>query len=249
MWAMHERLQKLLARAGVASRRTAEKLMEAGAVRVNGRVVTELGSKADPETDRIEVEGRRLHFPTRHLYLLLNKPRGVVATAFDPKARRTVFDLLKGVRQRVFPVGRLPYDVEGLLILTSDGAFADTLLRSPLPQTYIVKVKGTLTPAERARLEGIAARHQAVPLALQPVRPGPNPWYEVQLVEPREDWLRSALFRMRHPVEKLKRTALGSLSVRTLPPGRYRELTLEEVDRLRKEARRALPDRRQKRAG
>lgn len=246
---MPERLQKLLARAGVASRRTAEKLIEAGAVRVNGHVVTRLGAKADPETDRIEVEGCRLRFPSRPAYLLLNKPRGTVATAADPKGRPTVFDLLKGVRQRVFTVGRLPYDVEGLLLVTSDGAFADALLRGSLPQTYWVKLKGRLRDQEEARLERIAARHQHLPLRLRQVKSGPNPWYEGTLVEPRADWLRTALFRLGHPVEKLKRVAIGSLRAPNLAPGRYRELTPEEVERLRRQARRAASDFRQKRAG
>ena len=122
---MRERLQKIVARAGVASRRTAEALIRAGAIRVNGRVVTELGSKADPGRDRIEVDGRLLKFPERTLCLLLNKPRGTVCTAHDPKSRPTVFHLLRGVRERLFVVGRLPYDVEGLLLLTNDGDFSD----------------------------------------------------------------------------------------------------------------------------
>lgn len=233
---MPERLQKLLARAGIASRRTAENLIRAGAVRVNGRVVTELGSKADPASDRIEVEGRRLRFPRRPLHLVLNKPRGTVSTASDPRGRPTVFDRLKRLPQRVFTIGRLPYEVEGLLLLTSDGAFADTLLRGRLPQTYWVKVKGRLSSEESARLEALARRHQSAALRLRQVKPGANPWYEVCLVEPREDWLRAALFRLGHPVEKLKRVAIGSLRATGLGPGGFRELSNEEVERLATEA-------------
>ncbi|MFQ5696096.1 MAG: pseudouridine synthase [Terriglobia bacterium] len=236
---MRERLQKLLARAGVASRRTAENLIRAGAVRVNGRVVTRLGVKADPVEDRIEVEGRRLRFPDRPVHLLFNKPRGTVSTAADPEGRPTVFDGLKGVRQRVFTVGRLPYEVEGLLLVTSDGAFADRLLRGRLPQTYWVKVKGRLSDAEITRLEKTARNHQAVPLGLRQVKPGANPWYEVCLAEPREDWLRTAFFRLGYPVEKVKRVAIGSLRAPSLPPGRFRELTDEEVEQLVREANRA----------
>lgn len=232
---MSERLQKLLARAGIASRRTAEDLIRAGAVCVNGRVAR-LGEKADPERDRVEVEGRLLRFPQRHVYLLLNKPRGAVCTASDPQGRPTVFNLLKGVRQRVFTVGRLPFDVEGLLVLTSDGAFSDRLLRGRLPQTYRVKIKGSLSESETAALEKTAARHQAEPLDLQRVKPGANPWYEVTLVEPREDWLRTFFFRLGHPVEKLKRVALGSLRDPRLALGRYRELKAAEVEQLLREA-------------
>jgi len=227
---MPERLQKLIARAGIASRRQAELLIQAGAVRVNGEVVKTLGTKADPARDRIQVGGRLLRFPERPVYMLLNKPRGTVTTATDPEGRRTVFHLLKGVRQRVFSVGRLPYEVEGLLILTSDGEFADTLLRGRLPQTYWFKVKGALGPESRERLERQAGR-------VKPVKPGANPWYEVTLAEPRGDRLRTALFRSGHPVEKLRRVALGSLRETRLKPGEFRELTEKEVARLRREAR------------
>lgn len=236
---MRERLQKLLSRAGIASRRTAEKLILGGAVRLNGAVVTRLGTKADPAQDRIEVEGRLLRFPERNVYLLLHKPRGTVCTAADPQGRPTVLHLLKGIRQRVFTVGRLAYDVEGLLLLTSDGAWADALQRGPLPQTYWLKIKGALSAEESARLEEMSGRRDASPLHLRLVKPGANPWYEVTLLEPRDDWLRTALFRLGHPVEKSKRLALGSLRAPALSPGRFRELTESEVDRLRQEASRA----------
>jgi pseudouridine synthase len=232
---MPERLQKLLARAGIASRRTAEDLIRAGAVRVNGRVAR-LGEKADPERDRVEVEGRLLRFPQRHVYFLFNKPRNTVCTASDPRSRPTVFHWLKGIRQRVFTVGRLPYEVEGLLLVTSDGAFADRLLRGRLPQTYQVKIKGSLSESEAAALEKAAARRQQEPLGWRKVKPGANPWYEVTEVEPREDWLRTAFFRLGHPVEKAKRVALGSLRDPALAPGRYRELKAAEVERLLNEA-------------
>jgi len=234
---MPERLQKLIARAGIASRRQAELLIQSGAVRVNGEVVKTLGTKADPARDRIQVGSRLLRFPERPLYLLLHKPRGTVTTASDPQRRRTVFHFLQGIRERVFSVGRLPYEVEGLLILTSDGEFADALLRGRLPQTYWFKVKGALEPEVLARLERQAGR-------AKPMKPGANPWYEVTLTEPRGDRLRTALFRSGHPVEKLKRVALGSLRDTRLRPGEFRELTEKEVQRLRREARPASAARR-----
>lgn len=247
---MRERLQKLVARAGIASRRGAENLIRVGAVRVNGAVVTELGAKADPARDRIEVDGRVLHFPPRHVYLLLNKPRGTVSTAADPKGRPTVFHLLRGVRSRVFSLGRLPYDVEGLLILTSDGVFAHSLLRARLPQTYWFKIKGKLTQTELARLEKMGEQRQEQPRRLRLVKAGANPWYEVVLVEPREDWLRTALFRMQHPVEKVKRVAIGPLRDPALAPGCFRELTDGEVARLAREAAGgASPGQRRRKAG
>lgn len=236
MSATPERLQKLIARAGLASRRAAESLIQAGAVRVNGRVVTRLGAKADPACDRIEVEGRRLRFPERDLYILLNKPRGCVCTATDPQRRRTVFHLLRGAVRRLFSVGRLPYEAEGVLLLTSDGHFADTVLRGRLPQTYWLKVKGALSAEELARMEKIAARRSPGCWRLRLSRTGPNPWYEVTVVDPRADWLRTAFFRLGHPVEKVRRVALGSLRADALAAGDWRELSGEEVKRLRREA-------------
>jgi len=247
---MPERLQKLIARAGIASRRTAEKLIQAGVVKVNGRVVTTLGTQADPGQDRIEVEGRLLRFPAKDTYLLLNKPRGCVTSADDPQGRRTVFHLLRKLPVRVYSVGRLPYDAEGLLLLTNDGAFADTVLRGRLPQTYWLKVKGRLSPEELKQAEMKAGRRTRSRLGFRLVRPGANPWYEVVVREPREDWLRTLFFRLGHPVEKVRRIALGSLRETDLSPGQFRELTLKEVERLRLEA--AAPARRrrlQRRAG
>ena len=251
MSGMPERLQKLIARAGLASRRTAESLIQAGAVRVNGRVVTQLGAKADPRRDRIEVEGRLLRFPESDLHLVLNKPRGYVSTAADPKGRPTVLHLLRGLRQRVVPVGRLPYDVEGLLLLTSDGAFADTILRGRLPQTYWFKVKGQLSPEETAQVERVAGRRQSAGFRLRLIKPGANPWYEVTLVEPRGDRLRTALFRSGHPVEKVKRIAVGPLHLSSLAAGNFRELSQEEMEQLAAAAvqRSSGPRRRKRLAG
>src|SRR5213082_2394481 len=142
-----ERLQKIIAAAGIASRRSAEKLISSGAVSVNGTMVTELGTKADPERDHIRVNGKLLHGAERHIYLLLNKPKGYVTTAHDPEGRPTVMDLLHGIRARVYPVGRLDYASEGLLLLTNDGDLAHRLTRaaSHVPKTYQVKMSGQPT--------------------------------------------------------------------------------------------------------
>src|SRR5215469_9468132 len=139
-----ERLQKIVAAAGIASRRKAEEFIAGGFVSVNGQIVTELGSKADPDRDHIRVNGKLLHGPERHIYLLMNKPRGYVTTVHDPEGRPTVMDLLRGVRARVYPVGRLDYATEGLLLLTNDGELAHGLMRaaSHVPKVYLVKVAG-----------------------------------------------------------------------------------------------------------
>lgn len=139
-----ERLQKIIAAAGITSRRNAEKLIASGAVSVNGQIVTELGSKADPERDHIRVNGKLLRGPERHVYLLMNKPKGYVTTMADPEGRPTVMDLLRGIRVRVYPVGRLDYASEGLLLLTNDGELAHKLMKaaSHVPKVYVVKVAG-----------------------------------------------------------------------------------------------------------
>jgi 23S rRNA pseudouridine2605 synthase len=140
-----ERLQKIIAAAGIASRRSAEKLISSGAVSVNGQIVTELGSKADPDRDHIRVNGKLLHGAERQIYLLMNKPKGYVTTVSDPEGRPTVMDLLRGIRARVYPVGRLDYASEGLLLLTNDGELSNKLMKaaSHVPKVYVVKVAGT----------------------------------------------------------------------------------------------------------
>lgn len=236
MSATPERLQKLIARAGLASRRRAEDLIRAGAVSVNGRIVTALGTKADPACDRIEVGGQRLRLTARPLYYLLHKPRATVCTASDPQGRRTVFHVLGRTTARVFSVGRLPYEAEGLLLLTNDGDFSEALLRARLPQRYLLKVKNPLTAEETVRVVRVIRRHHRASVKLQRVRPGANPWYEVTVSAPREDWLRTAFFRLGHPVEKIRRIALGSLPLGKLTAGEYRELTRGEVEELLREA-------------
>ncbi len=239
---MLERLQKIIARAGIASRRHAEQLILSGQVRVNGKVVAELGSKADAERDRIEAAGKLVRFPHANTYLLLHKPPQVVSTMADPEGRRTLRHLLHGVPGRVFPVGRLDYAAAGLLLLTSDGELANRILKaSPrLPQTYWVKVKGRLQPEEcrrverevRARLRPLRSPHPAG-------RQAANPWYEITLSEARRDLLRRSLLALGHPVEKMKRVRLANLDLADLPEGRYRYLEAGEVAGLERHLARA----------
>ena len=155
---MPERLQKILSQAGVTSRRKAEELIVEGRVSVNGKVVTELGSKADLESDHIKVDGKLLHAPKRHVYIALNKPKGCVTTTSDPEGRETVLQMMRGVKERVFPVGRLDYASEGLLLLTNDGEFAHriTAPASHVNKVYVVKVNGVLTEEqEKMFREGV----------------------------------------------------------------------------------------------
>jgi 23S rRNA pseudouridine2605 synthase len=233
-----ERLQKILSRAGVASRRKAEELILAGRVSVNGRDVITLGSKADIERDRIKVDGKPLHPPHRSVYLALNKPDNCVTTLDDPQGRRTVRDLIAGVKERVFPVGRLDYHSEGLLLLTSDGELANriTTAASHVEKTYLVKVNGALTPEqEQAFRKGIPLHgRRTAPAGLKLVRRASNPWYEVRLVEGRQNQIRIMFKHFGRLVEKLKRIRIGFLELGPLAPGEFRNLTLAEVTRFKK---------------
>lgn len=198
--------------------------MRAGQVTVNGAVITELGTKADPERDRIKVRGKLLRFPESSTYLVLNKPAGVVSTMSDPEGRKTLRDFVHGARGHVYPVGRLDYHAEGLLLLTNDGVLANAVLQAAaLPQAYWLKVKGALSHEELRQVGREAGAR------LRQVKSGPNPWYEATLTDARRDLLRNCLFRAGHPVEKLKRIRLGNLELGGLAPGEYRYLAAEEV--------------------
>jgi len=237
-----ERLQKIIATAGVASRRKAEQLITSGHVQVNGSTITELGSKADPETDHIRVNGKLLQREQqRHVYLLLNKPKGYVTTVNDPEKRPTVMDLVRGVKGRVYPVGRLDYASEGLLLLTNDGELANLLMKaaSHVPKTYVVKVAGTPTEDAIAKLRGgisIATddgkRVRTGPAVVRIVKQAANPWYEITLIEGRNRQIRRMFEAVGHHVEKIKRVRYGPLTL-DVPPGEYRSLTLKEVQRLK----------------
>ena len=236
-----ERLQKIIAAAGVASRRKAEELISSGRVQVNGTVVMELGSKADPVTDHIRVNGKLLRGEQRHVYLLLNKPKGYVTTVNDPQNRPTVMDLVRGVKGRVYPVGRLDYASEGLLLLTNDGELANRLMKaaSHVPKTYVVKVAGTPAQEAIAKLRaGVSIatddhkRVRTAPAAIRIVKEAANPWYEITLIEGRNRQIRRMFEAVGHHVEKIKRVRYGPLTL-DVPPGQHRALTQKEIERLK----------------
>jgi len=232
-----ERLQKILSQAGVASRRQAEKIILEGRVTVNGSVVSELGSKADLDRDHIKVDGRLIHAPRRMVYLALNKPNNTVTTVSDPQGRATVMDLLRGVKERVYPVGRLDYHSEGLLLLTNDGEVANAVMSAAthLPKTYLVKANGTLTAAQEEEFRrGLPlSGRRTEPAGLRLIRSAENPWYEVKLVEGRNQQIRLMFKHLGFLVEKLKRVRIGPLELGPLKPGAFRHLSLEEVRKLK----------------
>jgi 23S rRNA pseudouridine2605 synthase len=234
---MQERLQKVLSQAGIASRRKSEQLIIEGRVTVNGAVITELGSKADIENDHIKVDGHLLRKPKRYVYLALNKPKNCVTTVSDPEGRETVMHLLRGLKERVYPVGRLDYHSEGLLLLTNDGEFAHriTAPASHVTKTYVVKVNGALTDEqERAFGEGVPLHgRKTSPAEIKKIKPGVNPWYEVRIAEGRQNQIRLMFNYFGRLVEKLRRVKIGFLEL-DLPPGKFRVLTPKEVERFRK---------------
>src|SRR5579871_1185342 len=236
-----ERLQKIIAAAGIASRRKAEELISGGHVQVNGQTVTALGSKADPEKDHIRVNGKLLHGAQRHVYFLVNKPVGYVTTVSDPEKRPTVMGLIRGVGSRVYPVGRLDYASEGLVLMTNDGALAHKLMKaaSHVAKTYVVKVSGRPSEEALAKLRGglsIATdegrRVRTAPAKIRLVKDAPNPWYEITLIEGRNRQIRRMFEEVGHHVEKIKRVKYGPLAL-DVPPGEFRPLTQLELDRLR----------------
>ena len=241
-----ERLQKILAQAGVASRRHAEELIKQGRVQVNGKVVTELGTKADAWRDHIRVDGKLLQGAERLRYFVLNKPRGFVTTAKDPEGRPTVMQFFEKMRERLYPVGRLDYMSEGLLVVTNDGELANKLTKaaSGVEKTYLVKVAGQPTEAELDILRGGvtiergkpgSGQVKTSPARIRQVRQGDNPWYEVVLIEGRNRELRKMFEEVGHFVEKIRRVGYGPL-VLDQEPGNLRELEPEELDLLRKAA-------------
>src|SRR5271157_4959872 len=239
-----ERLQKIIAAAGVASRRKAEELITSGRVVVNGNVVTELGTKADPEQDHIRVDGKLLRERERYSYIVLNKPKGYVTTVSDPEHRPTVMDLIRGVKGRVYPVGRLDWASEGLLLLTNDGELANALMKasSNVPKTYVVKVAGQPEEAKLEKLRrGVSIaekggrRVRTAPARIKLIREGDNPWLEVTIVEGRNRQVRKMFEEVGHHVEKIRRVKYGPLAL-DVPPGDWRNLTLLEVAKLKSAA-------------
>jgi pseudouridine synthase len=242
---MTERLQKLLSIAGVASRRAAEELITQGRVEVNGEIVRTLGSKADPATDVVKVDGRRLRFDIRPRYLLLNKPKNVVTTRRDPEGRRTVIDLLKGVREYVYPVGRLDYDSEGLLLLTSDGDLAARLThpRHAVERVYEAIVVGSPDEENLEKLRRGIFLDGSRTAPAQVKRAGTVGKGRQQLTrltislrEGRNRQVRRMCASIGHPVRKLTRTRMGPIRLGDLRPGQVRDLTEREVRLLREAA-------------
>jgi len=236
-----ERLQKIIARAGIASRRGAEQLIEAGQVSVNGRVVTELGTKADIDVDHVKVRGKLITREETRRYILLYKPRQVMTTVDDPDGRPTVLDYVKGVRERVFPVGRLDYNSEGLILLTNDGdlAFRVAHPKHGSVKTYHVKVRGVPTERMTEKLaRGITLDgRRTMPCEIERLRTTGrgdegNSWFEVKLREGRTQQIRKMYKTIGHPVMKLRRVAIGPLSDTSLEAGQWRELTEQEVKKL-----------------
>ena len=237
---MEVRLQKILAQAGIASRRAAEKLIADGRVMVDGKTVTEMGTKVDPATSEIKVDGRRVKSAEQPRYILLYKPAGVVTTVSDPQRRRTVIELLAGVPERVYPVGRLDYETEGLLILTNDGDLAARLThpRHGVERTYEAHVKGMPDEAAIERLRtGIPLDgHRTLPADVTLVNRGKRDRdgiLRLTIREGRNRQVRRMLEAVGHPVRELIRTRIGSLTDRYLKPGRWRDLTGAEIKALK----------------
>ncbi len=238
MEANMERLQKIIAEAGITSRRKAEKLIVEGRVAVNGRTVTAVGSKADPARDKICVDGRPLTRNPRRVTVLLNKPDGYISTVSDPQHRPTVLSLLRGVKERLYPVGRLDYHSTGLLLLTNDGELAHFLMSpsSGIPRTYHVKLPGNPKPEDLRKLENgiVLDGRPTAPCSIRPLTGRGKPWYEITLVEGRYHQVRRMFERIGQPVLKLKRVRIAFLTERGLPPGGFRLLPLKEVERLKR---------------
>jgi pseudouridine synthase len=237
-----DRLQKILSQAGVASRRAAEQLMLDGRVMVNGATVRELGTKADPLRDDIRVDGRRIRIAERRRYLLLNKPRGYVTTRSDPQRRPTVIDLLGGVREYVYPVGRLDFDSEGLLLLTNDGDLAARLThpRHGLARVYEARVAGVPDAHDLDRLargitiDGRRTQPAQVTMTTPPRRDARTATLLITIREGRNRQVRKLCEAIGHPVDQLRRVAIGPIRDARLKAGAWRDLTADEVERLRR---------------
>jgi 23S rRNA pseudouridine2605 synthase len=240
-----ERLQKIIAAAGVASRRKAEELIVAGEVTVNGKVITELGVKADPERDHIKVRGRLINPALKaqeKIYILLNKPLGVLTSRSDPKNRPLVINLLGPYRDKVHPVGRLDFNTEGLLLLTNDGDFTNLITGSKLAsKVYEVKVKGQPSEHQIRMLERgvVVDGKRTAPAVIRLIEQSDtNAWYQVTLYEGRNQQIRKMFDHVGHSVIKLRRVAIGFLKNERLKPGEFRLLGEAEVKRFFKAAER-----------
>jgi 23S rRNA pseudouridine2605 synthase len=236
---MEQRLQKIIAEMGIASRRAAEEMIIEGRVTVNGKQA-EIGMKANPMRDHIKVDGRLLVTPERKVYFILNKPRGVLTSLGDPGGRPTVKDFLKGIKQRVFPVGRLDYDSEGMLLLTNDGELAHAVLHpsKKIPKTYLVKIKGVLDKEAMERLRnGIRLdRTMTAPAKVKPLRKTDiNSWIEMTIYEGKKRQIRRMLEKVGHPVMRLMRIRINGIEMGKIKPGELRRLSSEELEKIRTE--------------
>lgn len=235
---MLERIQKIISRSGVASRRHAEEMILQERVTVNGKIVKKLGTKVDPEKDHIKVNGKLINPRQPKTYILLNKPRGYITSLRDKEGRPVVIDLLKGIRTRVYPVGRLDYDTEGLLLLTNDGDLANAVMHPEreIKKTYYVKIKGTLDDKDFERLKrGIKIEeYLTAPANVKKLKKtNENSWIEMVIHEGRKRQIRKILEKIGHPVLKLKRIKIGFLDLKGVETGKYRYLTPQEVSRLK----------------
>lgn len=233
------RLQKYLAQAGIASRRKAEELILKGEIKVNGKVITELGFQIDEKEDVVEHKGRRVKTQLEYTYIMLHKPRGYVTTVKDQFDRPTVLDLLKGVKTRVVPVGRLDYDTSGLLLLTNDGELTYTLThpKHHIPKTYIATVKGVPKEEELDRLrEGIRIENYVTsPAEVRNIeKTGTTSKIEITIHEGKNRQVRKMFDKIGYPVKKLKRISIGNIKLRNLPVGEFRPLLHDEVNYLTK---------------
>jgi 23S rRNA pseudouridine2605 synthase len=222
-----------MSQAGVASRRKSEEIILEGRVKVNGKVVMELGAKADLSVDHIKVDNKLLHAPKNMLYIAMHKPHSVVTTMSDPEERKTVTEFLRGIKERVYPVGRLDYASEGLLLFTNDGEFANRIMskRQNIIKTYVVKANGTLSDDQLDEFRsGIPLfGKKTKPALIKPLSRADNPWYEIQLTEGRQNQIRIMFKHFGFLVEKLKRVKIGFLELATLKAGQIRHLTPAEV--------------------
>jgi 23S rRNA pseudouridine2605 synthase len=235
---MQERIQKILAHAGIASRRKAEEFMKLGRVSVNGKIVTELGTRADPAVDMIKVDGKRIRIDDRFIYILLYKPKSVMSTTDDPEDRPTVMEYVSKVKTRIYPVGRLDYASEGLLILTNDGDFTKWMTKAGIvPKIYHVKLAGKPDEKVLAGLRrGIFLDGKRLAACeIVPLKEGENPWYEVTLHQGRNQQIRRMFTVSGHPVEKLRRVKIGFLEDKRLKAGEWRYLTEEEVQHFKRD--------------
>lgn len=237
-----ERLQKVLAQAGIASRRKCEELILAGKVEVNDEVVTQLGVKVNPAEDVIKVNGKLIK-PEEKIYVILHKPKGVITSVSDPHGRRVVTDYLKGIKQRVYPVGRLDYDTEGLLLLTNDGEFANLLMHPShhVPRTYLAYVNGVphgdvldklrsgITLDDGKTLPAEVEYYDVIPEENRAV-------ISITIYEGRNRQVRRMFESVGFPVKRLRRVQFGTISLGGLPRGKYRILSAQEVKELRDSA-------------